>query len=170
MGRAPLSRAPWIAGCALFFAATLAEGARALPGVEFVLPESSEVETSEGTLQLAWQIPGAAIGSTDFNFEIQRATDVAFSSTELYYTGPENGTFISGLPAGDFYFRVRTVGTGGGVGPWSQRPIHVIVKYASAGLVTTLMLIGTVVFIATVLVVIKGHKNAGRSTLVAPKV
>lgn len=157
------------AGCLLLLVgATHVSGAEAPPDVAFVLPESSAYTTSEGTVQLAWKVAGQEIGSTDLNFEIERATDAAFAFAELYYAGPENGTFVSGLPAGEFYFRARAIASDGSTGAWSKDPIRVTVQYASAALVKTLMLLGTFVFLATVVVIVRGHRHANRNTLVTP--
>jgi len=138
------------------------------PDVEFVLPESIEVTTNEGMVQLAWKVAGEEIGSTELSFEIERATDAAFETAESYYTGSENGTFVSGMPTGEFFFRARAVDATGSTGAWSAEPIHVTVQYASATLVKTLMLIGTLVFITTVVVIVRGHRHANRNTLITP--
>jgi len=156
------------AGCVLLMTGSWTSAADTPPDVAFVLPETSEVTTSEGTVQLAWQVGGEEIGSTELSFEIERATDAAFKTAERYYTGSENGTFVSGLPTGEFYFRARAVDGAGNTGAWSAEPIHVTVEYASATLVKTLMVIGTLVFIATVVVIVRGHRHANSNTLVTP--
>ena len=82
-------------------------------------PEGAEHLTNEGTVQLAWRVGDAEIGSTDLQFQVQRGRDPSFAAAEIHYEGPENGTFVSGLPGGTFYFRVRAFDHEGRAGPWS---------------------------------------------------
>lgn len=129
----------------------------------FVLPETADYETTEGTAQLAWGAGGYEIGASSLSFEVQRSTDSGFSDAETYYEGTENGTFVSGLPGGEFFFRVRAIDPHGAAGDWSP-PVRVIVSYPSPMLVKTLMIAGAIVFCGTLTVVVTGHRRTVRET------
>ena len=118
---------------------------------EFVATDGDRWTTREGTTDLAWRIDGEG----DASFELQQSADGAFTAPVVRYRGSDSATFISGLAAGTHHFRVRAVGAAGEPGPWSG-PVVVEVRYADRRLVTVLMLVGTIVFTATVGVIVKG--------------
>lgn len=128
--------------------------------VQFVKPETTDYETSEGTVHLAWQVAGREVGTTDLQFQIEQDSNPSFSTATHYYEGPENGTFVSGLPEGDFYYRVRAIDSAGTPGEWSSPALHVTVDYSPPMLVATLMIVGAIVFVSTVSVIIGGHRKA----------
>jgi hypothetical protein len=146
----------------VFLAVSAISGA-APDRARFVLPETPDYETTEGTAHLAWKAGDHEIGASNLGFEVQRSSDSAFSQAESYYEGTENGTFVSGLPGGEFFFRVRAIDPDGVAGGWSPS-LRVNVRYPSPTLVKTLMTMGAIVFCCTVVVVITGHRKTVRET------
>jgi hypothetical protein len=73
----------------------------------------------------------------------------------------DRATYVSGLPAGDFYYRVRSLTSDDQPGPWSDT-LQVSVEYVSFKLVFWLVATGLMVFAATVLAVLIGHNRTIR--------
>lgn len=94
---------------------------------------------NEGHLVLNWQpVPGAN------NYQLEDGENTP------RYTGPDLAFFASGLSEGTHSFRVRADD-----GPWSD-PLEVTVTYPSSTKVITLLVIGGIVFLLTVLTVLRG--------------
>lgn len=114
-----------------------------------------EGDSSAGHLRLTWS--GGGPGA---EYELQQSEDEGFSSVEVRYRGEQTASVLSGLPNGEFYFRVRTVeGEGGGTpGPWSSAVSFVVTHY-SLQFAVTLLVIGALIFLSTVvfLVVFSGR-------------
>ena len=127
--------------------------AAAQPVTVFTAPTNSPYLATEGLVDLVWE---AEPVDDSIQFQLQQSSDSEFSEVKTRYEGLDRGTYVSGLLEGDYYFRVRTLAVEGEPGPWSD-PMHVQVRYVSHTLVFWLMSIGSIVFIATVLTVIKGH-------------
>ncbi len=109
--------------------------------------ESGEVQSSSGHTKLEWtQGDGGP-------YELQYATDDAFSDAKIVYSGLDRASFISGLPEGKHHYRIR-----GENSPWSA-PLIVNVQYQSMQLAFSLFGTGAVVFLLTVLVVVKGARE-----------
>lgn len=107
-------------------------------------------------------------GNTDpIRFELQQARREDFAEASTRYQGLDRATYVSGLPSGDFYYRVRIIGKDNQPGAWSDTLV-VRVEYVSMKLVFGLMAAGVVVFAATVLTVLTGHHRAARARAVEP--
>lgn len=132
----------------------------------FISPEISAGDsvyvTDEGKAALAWEMEGVKPRENEVavEFELQEAPTAKFENPEVRYQGPDAATYVSGLPEGDFFYRVRAI-QDGLTGPWSK-PITVRVKYVRFDLVLTLLASGAVVFVATVLTVSLGHRRIAR--------
>lgn len=100
--------------------------------------------SSAGHVRLSW-----AGGETGTSYELQQANDVAFGKPEVRYQGQQTASVISGLPDGEFYFRVRRLGQDGVPGPWSS-VVRFAVTHYKLGFALTLLAIGAVIFVATV--------------------
>lgn len=126
-------------------------------GVRF--ENAGPVSTTEGHATLRWTLEEVEEGKGDaVRFEIQQSFDADFSSAEMRDPGRDRAMFVSGLPEGSNYFRVRAIDIEGegAPGAWSE-PVIVVVDYPDRNLVTGLFGVGLVVFIATVGSVIVGH-------------
>lgn len=115
---------------------------------------SSGSQPSQGIIKLEWTSSPNAGSST---FELQQSLNSDFNSSKLIYEGIDKGSFLSGLHDGEYFFRVREQG-----GSWSM-PVAVEVEHHPLQLALVLMLIGAIVFISTVILVIKGSKSSRTS-------
>lgn len=113
-------------------------------------------DANEGWLTLDWEVVGRERPQNAV-FEVQQSLDASFSDPVLRYRGPDGATFLSGLPEGDFYYRVRLV-RDKSVGPWSA-PLDVRVTYVDRGLVWLLMTAGLIAFLATSGALLLGHRG-----------
>lgn len=138
---------------------TLAAASAAVP--EFTTPATDFFLATEGKAALVWRAEGAP-DSARFELQQSRTNTFPARATRTRYRGPDRGTFISGLAAGDYFFRVRVADgdDDGESGGWS-RPVQVRVEYVPLGLVFGLTGIGGVVFLSTVWVVLAGHRRFG---------
>jgi len=118
--------------------------------VEFT-SEASVIESNSGHIKLEWE------AEMDTIFELQRAPTRHFSEPTISYKGPDRASFISGLEEGEYYYRVRTAG-----GAWSE-PLLIRVRYQSMTLAFTLFGLGGIVFLLTVLVVIRGVRQTNHA-------
>lgn len=118
----------------------------------FNMPESST--SLEGHVRLVWDMKNRA---GDEIYLVEKSQTVDFDSSEVIYSGIDQATFVSGLPNGEYYFRVKkfTDSTKIDDASWS-RPVKVTVRHHSLTLAFTLAAIGFVVFAATAVVVVKG--------------
>lgn len=99
------------------------------------------------------------------HFELQRSRSATFDAVKTIYEGPDLASFRSGLPNGNFFYRVRAVSSNDGVtGAWSQ-PLKVIVAHQSLTLAFSLAGVGFVVFLAIVVVVLLGVSERGSETI-----
>jgi hypothetical protein len=101
--------------------------------------------SNDGRVKLIW-------GSTGDNYQylIQQATDSEFNQVKVIYEGPDRASFVSGLKTGTYYYRVKTK-----QGHWSETLV-VEVKHHSLSLALSLFGMGALVFLLTVLVVVRG--------------
>lgn len=148
----------WIAVAAslLFFIGT--EVAAQLPAPVF---ENKPTELSEsGYIKLSWNLNGAKAPANNFNFELQRSVHQDFEQPISIYRGPDYATFISGLPDGNYYYRVRAiVKDDTQTSDWSA-PVLVQVKHHSLALALLLCGIGAAVFLITVGIVVQGIRTS----------
>ena len=105
--------------------------------------------SDDGHITIQWEMPAA-----DAIVEVQQAEKSDFSDAEIIYSGPDNATFISGLANGVYFYRIRKLN-----GEWSE-PVAVTVQHHSLSLAFTLFGLGAVVFLLTVIIVVKGAMNA----------
>ena len=125
----------------------LGPAALALPAPD--LESDSEVATA-GFYQLTWQGDEAA-----GTFELQEATQPDLADARDFYRGPDLATVFSGQPNGDYYYRIRAI-DGETVSPWSPT-VHVVVQHHSLARAFTFLALGALVFIATVVLILRGE-------------
>lgn len=123
-----------------------------------IFTNETPVLSDAGHVTLHWSYSGD-IPSPKFTLE--RATQQSFEDALVQYQGQNKGIFISGLPDGEFFFRIRVLEPN--PSPWSA-PITVQVKHHSLTLAFILFLIGAVVVSATVALIVHGYRNAGVAT------
>ncbi len=116
--------------------------------------EDSRIEAPEGWLVLSWK-PSADEEAT--GYELQRSGEADFADATLQYGGPDVATFISGLPEGKHYFRIRALADDdtNTPGVWSET-LTVEVVFVSRRTVLVLMLTGMLVLILTVGAIVAG--------------
>jgi hypothetical protein len=119
-------------------------------------PDGKPVSADEGHATLSWTV--ADRDDEDWRFEVQQSFDEGFDNAEIRNPGGDRSMFVSGLPDGTNYFRIRAVGAHGATGNWSE-PLLVVVDYPGRGLVLTLFGMGCLVFVATVVAVLAGHRR-----------
>lgn len=132
----------------------LAQGSE--PVAEFTLPETSPAEANEGHLLLQWKISGSHKGA--FIYELQQADTVDFQNARTTYQGPDNGSYVSGLPTGSTFFRVRLLKAEEWTSPWSD-PLEVQVQFPQKWKVLALMASGTFMFVLLVVTILWGRKR-----------
>ena len=114
-----------------------------------ILSLAKENLSEDGHIKIEWDMPVAHA-----EVELQQAETKDFSDATIVYRGPDNATFISGLEDGTYYYRIRKVD-----GSWSDF-ISVNVKHHSLSLAISLFVAGSIVFLLTVWVVVKGALTA----------
>lgn len=147
-----------IAMLMFFFGSELAAQ---LPVPEFV--NNPAEKTESGYIKLSWRLRDVQNGNNAFVFELQQSAQRDFTETRPVYRGPDYATFISGLPNGDYYHRVRTATPNGEQhSDWSV-PVLVQVEHHSLRLAFLLFGIGASVFLFTVGIVIQGARTAAQN-------
>lgn len=127
---------------------------------EVTFENTSEEVSKSGYFKLSWMIPSDLGSIENLEFELQQSEDQTFEISETIYQGPDLASFISGLPNGWYYYRVRCVDSNSGDhGSWSEVKL-VEVKHHSLKLAFTLFTIGMIVFLLTVGIIIKGNRMA----------
>lgn len=92
-------------------------------------------------------------------FELQQSRNRDFSEARLIYSGPDRASYVSGLPNGDFYYRVRGVNTQFNRKSRWASPIRRIVQHPSLEFAVSMWGVGALVFLSTLGVVLSGAKN-----------
>ncbi|MCA9469679.1 MAG: fibronectin type III domain-containing protein [Nitrospira sp.] len=111
-----------------------------------------------GSVSLQWTFPNVA-PSRRYRFEVQQSFQKDFSSPQSIYSGPDRGTYLSGLPNGDYFFRVRLLPLDGtGVGQWSP-VVHRSVQHPSLRFSSMMLGVGATVFLCTTGIIIHGARK-----------
>lgn len=105
----------------------------------------SSLTTHDGHVRLQW-----VSLAPDAVYEVQQSVTTGFGDPTTIYMGPDLATFVSGLNDGVYYYRFRADD-----GAWSDT-LTLTVKHYSLQLAFTLSGLGAIVFLLTVLVVLKG--------------
>lgn len=101
--------------------------------------------TNDGHVRLRW-----VSLAPDAVYEVQQSATTGFEDPITIYVGPDLATFVSGLSDGIYYYRFRARD-----GDWSDT-LTLTVRHYSLHLAFTLSGLGAIVFLLTVLVVLKG--------------
>ena len=127
------------------------------PVPRWVSPKESSHLADEGNVLLEWKLPEGSPASVPFQFQLEQSLQPDFTESTLRYEGADQATFVTGLAEGNYYYRVRAVSGSEGSGSWSK-VVEVNVEFVSTTLVVTLFSIGMVVFVMTVVSILKGHR------------
>lgn len=126
--------------------------------VRIIAPVESEVgmdpfTTDNGAFLLGWEVSG---GMDSRRVVVERSTSSEFDEVTIIYSGADDRTFISGLAAGSYFFRVRLDGAEAYESQTVSMPLAVEVEYQPLGRVFALMGFGAVTFVATLAIIIFG--------------
>jgi hypothetical protein len=124
---------------------------------EFVPPSLEKTES--GYIKLSWRTEEVQ-PDTALIFELQQADNPDFAPNTLIYRGKDYATFISGLPDGNYYYRLRCVSQESDKKSDWSRPKLVLVEHHALRLALLLFGIGATVFLLTVGIVIKGIRSS----------
>ncbi len=113
-------------------------------------------ETTTGYSLLKWKLHENAT-EMQKQFVLQQSNSPQFNNAKTIYKGPDMASFVSGLPNGDYFYRVG-INKDGGVTNWSKG-LHLEVKHHSRNLAMLLFFLGTIIFISTVAVIIVGNRK-----------
>lgn len=137
--------------------ALLCVGVRAQePATSPLVLTSSTALSTDGTLDLSWSGGPDDMGS----FELEEAVEGG-GDPSILDAGPHRASARSGLSDGAYRYRVRAVAADGGQGPWSD-PVAVEVRHHALELAFAFFGVGAFVFLATVALVVNGHRRAAR--------
>lgn len=132
--------------CAAYHAALAADTPH------FLAEEVIQTQTGSLSLEWDWDEAPAAV-----EFEVQRADDEQFATDlNTLYTGPDKGTYLSGMLEGEYYFRVRALVEGVAT-DWSV-PVLVVVEFPPWKQVLLMFSLGILVLLATLSVVVAGYR------------
>jgi hypothetical protein len=124
------------------------------------VPEEEPIANSTGHVDLEWEMvaAGSAPAAEAPDFQLESAGEASFADALLRYSGPDTRSFVSGLPAGLHYFRVRAATPGEETDSWGawSAPLAVEVDYVAPWKVFGLMAVGLVCLVATVLIIVRG--------------
>lgn len=113
--------------------------------------------SDSGYIKIQWD-DSNDIPAATFTLEQSETSD--FEESKVIYEGPDRASFISGLPNGHYYYRIKTQAKGK-TSDWSST-ITVQVKHHSLTMALSLASVGLLVFVLTVAVVISGVKRVSK--------
>ena len=117
-------------------------------------------EVEEGHVTLRWKSRPLA---GDETYQLQHGSNAAFDDARTVLDGKDDTSFISGLPDGEHYFRVRLHSGRGKAGPWSV-DYSLTVEHHSLAVSLGLFGVGAIVFVLTVaFVMTRGFQAAGEA-------
>jgi len=143
----------------LSFASLLCGIAVAQPVSENAIPvftSPNPAVSDSGYTKLVWSYSNYPVIPEHIEFELQQSTSIDFQNSVLKYKGQDTATYISGLPNGTYFFRIRAIHHNTQQsGEWSE-PLTLAVQHHSLYLAFILMAVGAVVFASTVAVIVRG--------------
>ena len=89
--------------------------------------------------------------------ELQEADNPDFADASIDYQGPDDASVVSGKPNGTWYYRARVIGDQQ-AGPWSTA-VKVTVAHHPLSRAFMFFGLGVVVFVATLLLVVRGAER-----------
>ncbi len=113
-----------------------------------------ESNNDSGYFSIIWHDDGS---NPNAIFELQQAKNKDFQDASVIYKGLDRASFISGLPNGTYYYRIRKT-IDEEKSPWSET-IVVHIEHHSLYLAFSLASVGLLVFVLTAGIIIKGVKK-----------
>ncbi|MGD8324275.1 MAG: hypothetical protein PVF50_07905 [Gammaproteobacteria bacterium] len=132
----------------------------AMPGSPSVLAQAQETSVDEVRLRSDTDV--ATAGYFQLNWDAEQAvrlyesTTADFEAARVVYEGNDSGHTVSGRADGELFFRLESAATGETLG----RILRVEVAHHPLARALTFFAIGAIVFLATLLLVVKGSVNA----------
>jgi hypothetical protein len=111
--------------------------------------------SSDGTATLSWET------GQQKSVLIQAGRDPSFTQATTLYRGSDSASVITGLVDGDYFYRGREEYADGRIAPWSET-ISLHVKHHSLARAGGFFLLGSIVFLATTLLIVFGAKRGGQ--------
>ena len=105
--------------------------------------------STAGYFQLSWQ------DESGLSYQLQQASYPDFRDAVTLYQGPDQATVISGLPDGDYFYRVRNEDES-----WSKA-FKISVKHHSLAKALGFFSLGAAMFIVMIVLLIKGARRGG---------
>ena len=105
--------------------------------------------STAGYFQLSWSGQDSVLKQ----YELQQATQNNFSDARTFYRGPDEATVISGLGDQKYYYRVRHENSA-----WSNT-VEIEVKHHPLSRAFGFFALGALMFVATVIVLVKGERG-----------
>lgn len=112
-----------------------------------VLEVVKGTQTQQGIIKLAWKSSDKQL------YELEEASDQRFYEPKIRYSGPDQGTFLSGLNDGTYYYRLRNQH-----GDYSN-VVELEVRHHPIQLAISLLMLGALVFIITTVLVVRNYLN-----------
>ena len=109
--------------------------------------DSTTQTATAGYFQLHWRGNSGPV-------ELQQAGDKAFTHPHTLYRGRDDASVISGLPNGEYYYRIRELNGHG----WTQ-PIHVTVTHHPVTRAFAFFALGALMFVALLAVIRRGYRE-----------
>jgi len=113
------------------------------------LLQASTEKSDTGEYRLSWSADGAEV-------VLEEATAEDFADARTIFQGTDEAAVVSGRFDGVYRYRLRL-----GDGPWSA-PVAVVVEHHSAAETFTFLGLGALVFLATGVLVVAGHRQHRR--------
>ena len=123
----------------------------ALPAHAGTLLETDTELATAGYFRLNWSADPQPSG-----YLLQQAKNADFSDARTLFTGKDTARVLSGLPDGDYFYRVRSLDTNDDA--WSN-PIQVSVRHHPFSRAAGFFIAGLVAFIALIAVLFHGSRQ-----------
>ncbi|MCB0261612.1 MAG: hypothetical protein KDE52_17470 [Calditrichaeota bacterium] len=136
----------------------LAQQTGDLEAPQFVTPTENIVNA--GYIRIRWMAIPSDNQNETVEYELQQSTEKDFGNFRVKYKGVDLASYVSGLPNGTFYYRIKAIDTATGNESLWSAPIKVDVVHHSLTLAFWLMGIGSIVFFATAGVIWHGTRSA----------
>ncbi len=128
---------------------------------EFV--QSSVLTSNSGFFKLEWRITDELPLQEGYSFLLEQSNDENFNHIKSIYKGSDLATYISGLPNGTFYYRVKIIEQQNQKeSQWSPH-LQARVEHFSLQFALTLCALGALVFLLTVAVIVIGVRSKNHS-------
>jgi len=116
--------------------------------------KASTAISTAGYFQLNWQ--GQKASSL---YQLEESANAQFTTTKIIYEGHDTASIISGRSNGEYLYRVREIDTNSKIASEWSTPITISVKHHSLSRALGFFFIGLIVFISTLIAIVRGSKR-----------